>query len=680
MTTAALYECRLRHVRIAPIRHGFTYRTYLWLVDLDDLPRLPAPLRSLARFEARDHLGDPAATLRANLDSFLAGHGIDLRGGRVLMLGHARVLGYVFNPLTLFWCRYADGGAACVVAEVHNTYGGRHRYLLVPGDDGRVVKNFYVSPFFPVDGEYRMRLPEPAERLDITITLHRDGGQPFVARLQGDRRPLTGAALIRLALAHPCVTAAVSARIRLQGSYLFLRGLPVQPRPADDRALTSKAQPDAAAERTAMTISASPAARPAADPQRWPDVAAVPRGRAHIRGALLAAGIHPGGRQLGIRVLLPDGRVLGSADPQAPLLRLHRPQALCRRVIAAGLIGFGESYQAGDWDADDLPALIGAMARRALTPPRSIQLLRRAYRRRPPADEISTMDGARRNIQHHYDLSNDLFALFLDETMTYSSALFDSDDVGRPIAAAALLADAQRRKIDRVLDLARVGQGTRLLEIGTGWGELAIRAARRGAVVHTVTLSAAQHELARNRVAAAGAGDQVTVELCDYRAIQPACEGGYDAIVSVEMIEAVDERHWPAYFATLDQHLAPRGRIALQAITMRHEHLAAVRHSHTWIHKYIFPGGLIPSVEGIDEACRQHTRLRICEARGFGAHYAQTLRLWRERFQVSSAEVAALGFDETFRRTWQLYLSYAEAGFTSGYLDVHHLVLERPRG
>jgi cyclopropane-fatty-acyl-phospholipid synthase len=429
-----------------------------------------------------------------------------------------------------------------------------------------------------------------------------------------------------------------------------------------------------------MTVSACPVTRPAADPQRWPDVASVPRGRAPIRTALLTALVRPGSRKLGVRVLLPGGRIMGSADLQAPLMRLHRPESLYRRVIASGLVGFGESYQAGDWDADDLPALLGAMANRALTPSRAMQLLRRAYRRRPPAAESGTMEGARRNVQRHYDLSNDLFALFLDQTMTYSSALFESDSSGRPIAAAALLADAQRRKIDQVLDLARVGRDTRLLEIGTGWGELAIRAAHRGALVHTVTLSGAQRDLARERIAAAGASDQVTVALCDYRAIKPTHQGSYDAIVSVEMIEAVDEPNWPAYFKTLDWHLAQGGRAVLQAITMRHAHLAIARGDHTWIHKYIFPGGLIPSVRAIDEPCRQHTQLRMYDAGGFGTHYAQTLRLWRERFQEHGAEVAALGFDEMFRRTWHLYLSYAEAGFASGYLDVHHLVLERSRG
>jgi cyclopropane-fatty-acyl-phospholipid synthase len=426
-----------------------------------------------------------------------------------------------------------------------------------------------------------------------------------------------------------------------------------------------------------MTSNLRAAVRPSADPERWPDVATPPQGRAGLRVAVLAAGVHSGGRKLGVRVMLPNGMVLGSADAQAPLMRLNRPETLYRRVVTAGLIGFGESYQAGDWDSDELPALLGAMAIRALVPPRSIRLLRRVYRRRPLASELGTADGARRNVQRHYDLSNDLFALFLDDTMTYSSALFSSDDAGRPIANAALLAEAQQRKIDRVLDLARVGQGTRLLEIGTGWGELAIRAARRGALVHTVTLSAAQFELAQCRVAAAGVDDRVTVELCDYRAVKQRQAGGYDAIVSVEMIEAVDEQHWPVYFAVLDRHLAPGGRIALQTITMRDAQLAAARHSYTWTHKYVFPGGLIPSVGAIAEVCGRHTRLRMCEADPFGAHYAQTLRLWRERFQDHEVEVAALGFDETFRRTWNLYLAHAEAGFTSGYLNVHHLVLER---
>jgi DUF1365 family protein len=229
----SLYSCELSHIRTAPIQHAFTYRMYLWLVDLDRMPSLPVWLRPLARFEAKDHLGDPARTIRANVDGLLAQHGVDLTGGTVLMLTHARVFGYVFNPLTLFWSRYQDGSLACVIVEVHNTYGGRHCYLLATDERDRAQtdKQLYVSPVYPVDGEYHMYLPEPNERLRVTISLHREGQPPFVATLRGDRQRFTNGGLLRAALRHPLSTAAVSARIRRHGIYLYLRGLPVQPRP-----------------------------------------------------------------------------------------------------------------------------------------------------------------------------------------------------------------------------------------------------------------------------------------------------------------------------------------------------------------------------------------------------------------------------------------------------------------
>ncbi|MEU2728740.1 DUF1365 domain-containing protein [Streptomyces griseoviridis] len=229
----ALYRCAISHVRTAPVRHALRHRTYMWLVDPDRPPELPRALRSLARFDARDHFDGDRPTIRAGLDAFLAAHGVDLQGGPVLMLTHARVFGYVFNPLTLYWCHGPDGAPRCVVAEVHNTYGERHSYLLRPDASGQatVAKEFYVSPFFPVDGRYRMRLPEPAERLDLTVHLERDGGRPFTATVRGARRAASPGTLLRLALRHPWSTLAVSAAIRLHGVRLFLRRLPVQPRP-----------------------------------------------------------------------------------------------------------------------------------------------------------------------------------------------------------------------------------------------------------------------------------------------------------------------------------------------------------------------------------------------------------------------------------------------------------------
>ena len=232
--TAFLYECEVRHARAAPLRHSFSYRTYQWLVDVDDLPRLPAGLRLLAGFRPADHLGDPRRSIRANLDRFLAPRGIDLAGGRVMMLAHARVLGHVFNPLTVYWCHRPSGALECVLAEVHNTYGQRHCYLLRTDQAGRAdaAKEFYVSPFFPVDGWYRMTLPEPGLRLALTVTLHRPDGSTFAASVRGRRQPATAGGLLRAAARHPASTAAVSGRIRWQGVRLYGRGLRPQPRPA----------------------------------------------------------------------------------------------------------------------------------------------------------------------------------------------------------------------------------------------------------------------------------------------------------------------------------------------------------------------------------------------------------------------------------------------------------------
>jgi len=403
------------------------------------------------------------------------------------------------------------------------------------------------------------------------------------------------------------------------------------------------------------------------DTGRWPDVATVPGSAA--RAAIAHALFTRIATRLPLRLRLPDGRVLGAGTPIGPTMVLHRPQDFFRRLGDSGLIGFGESYMAGDWDCADLTGLLTVFATHVegLVPP-WLQQLRSLAVRKQPADDTQTRDGARRNIGRHYDLSNDLFALFLDESMTYSSALFSTQE-----PTADQLTQAQHRKIDRLLDRAGVGPGCRLLEIGTGWGELAIRAARRGASVVTVTISREQQSFAARRVAEAGLAGQVSVELRDYRDIT----GEFDAICSVEMIEAVGPRYWDVYFATLDQHLAPGGRVGLQAITMQHDRMLATRHTHTWIQKYIFPGGLLPSVTAIEHSLARATRLRITGREDFGMHYGETLRIWRDRFCSRADAVAALGFDEVFNRMWTFYLCYSEAGFRSGYLDVSQLTLAR---
>ena len=235
-TLPALVVGQVSHTRRDPFRRTFRHGVYQWLVDLDSLAEQPAYLRWLARFRSADHLGDPASSIKANVERFLALRGVELGGGgRIVMLANARLLGHVFDPLTVFWCYDGDGRLACVVAEVHNTYGDRHAYLLRPGAGGVAehAKEMYVSPFFDVSGGYRLRFGLDRDRVTTTVSLQRDDSVVFTAAFHGRPRPATPAALLLQLVRRPLMSQRVSALIRIHGIRLWLRGLPVRPRPVN---------------------------------------------------------------------------------------------------------------------------------------------------------------------------------------------------------------------------------------------------------------------------------------------------------------------------------------------------------------------------------------------------------------------------------------------------------------
>jgi DUF1365 family protein len=304
--TPALYEVDIDHTRAQPVRHDVHHRSYLWFVDLDELP----DHGPLARFEARDHLGDSRRTLRENVDAYLAEHGVDLDGGRITMLANARSLGYVFNPLSLYWCHDRQGSTVCVIAEVHNTYRQRHCYLLRPDEAGRAetVKEFYVSPFYPVDGHYRMSVPEPSDRLAITITLHRPGARPFASSVRGMRRSASRRAVLATALRHPFETWLVRAAITAHGLRLWRQGLPVQPRPAHPSP-PRRVAPGTVADRLGQLLT---------------DVAEV---------------------ELPVRLRAWDGSQTG--PERAPVLLIHSRRALRRLLWAPGELGLARAYVTG---------------------------------------------------------------------------------------------------------------------------------------------------------------------------------------------------------------------------------------------------------------------------------------------------------------------------------------------
>ncbi|MEO6790234.1 MAG: cyclopropane-fatty-acyl-phospholipid synthase family protein [Ornithinibacter sp.] len=391
------------------------------------------------------------------------------------------------------------------------------------------------------------------------------------------------------------------------------------------------------------------------------------------RGAVARTIVQAMVDRMPIRLRYPDGTEVGGGDDAAPVLDVVRPRALYRRLEAHPKIGLGEAYMAGDWRAapgtDLAHALMPFAARMGELVPKPLLSLRGLVDRAIPRHQRNTLEGSRSNISAHYDLSNELFASFLDSSMSYSSAMFDPS---RPLAEQDLH-EAQVRKVEAILDAADVVEGSRVLEIGTGWGELAIRAARRGATVTSVTLSQEQRDLALERIEQAGLSERIDVRLQDYREVT----GTFDSIVSVEMIEAVGEEYWKTYFAQLDSLLAPGGAVAIQAILMEHHRLLATKGSFGWIQKYIFPGGLIPSLQAIRDVNRDTTTLRVERVQSFGADYAETLRRWRETFNEEWPQIKTQGFDETFRRMWEFYLAYCEAGFATSYLDVAQIRLTR---
>lgn len=359
-------------------------------------------------------------------------------------------------------------------------------------------------------------------------------------------------------------------------------------------------------------------------------------------------------------------RRFGRGDASPPAELRVRDWRFLEATLGAGDVGFGESYMAGHWDTPDLPRLLTLLAANQPSLEGAFygRSWMRALLRARHWLRANTRRGARRNVAAHYDLGNDFYALWLDRTMTYSSALFDGDR-GRALDLA------QQAKYDRLLGQLALGSGSHVLEIGAGWGGFAETAGRAGHRVTGISLSARQTEWARARVERAGLGHRVELRLQDYRDLR----GRFDAIASIEMIEAVGERWWPVYFRAVHDALAPGGRACIQAITIAEARFERYRTQSDFIQQYVFPGGMLPSPsELVAQAAR--AGLRLVASHRFGADYAETLRRWLEAFDAR-AETVERSFDAAFVRCWRFYLAYCLAGFATGTTDVGQYTFER---
>lgn len=378
-----------------------------------------------------------------------------------------------------------------------------------------------------------------------------------------------------------------------------------------------------------------------------------------------------------LRLELPDGtsRLIGTPGSEISATLRVRNQAFFRKVVLFGDVGFGESHVDGDWDTDSVERVIAwAIHNLDNTPALSGSKLRsfslnvlRAWNRTRHLMRPNSRTIARRNIAEHYDLGNDFYELWLDPTMTYSSALFASADQS--------LEDAQHAKYEALCQELRLRPDDHVLEIGSGWGGFACHAARHyGCRVTTVTISQRQFEYARGRITREGLADRIDLRLQDYRDI----EGTFDKVASIEMMEALGDRYLETFFAKVHQVLAPHGLVALQYITVPDSRHAQLRRGVDWVQKHIFPGSLLLSLGRVNEALQRTGDLFLHRLNDLGLDYARTLREWHGAFHERIDDVRALGFDDRFIRQWNYYLQYCEAAFAMRNISVVHATYTRP--
>jgi cyclopropane-fatty-acyl-phospholipid synthase len=650
-----LYHGQLLHHRLTPKAHRFEYPVCGWVLDLDELGWMDRHLSGFGynRFAPMaihdaDYLGPGSQPLAEKVGALLVSHGKS--AGRILLVTSARFFGHAFNPASFYFCFDERGALGSVIAEVNNTFGERHAYLLdqpLPPDGWfaryRVPKAFYVSPFNKVEGDYEFRFADPRETVDIRLRWFCEEKLKFNSCIRGALRPAGAAELLKTVVRYPLTVWLTLPRIHWEAAVLyFKKRLPIVHKHRPEHPMGLRADPPTALHRFGL--------------KRVLDFL----GAAEVTGSLTL--------DLPSRESVVFGQTGGPGIHAS--LRVQNYD-LFLRLLVDGDVGLGDGYRSGQWESPNPTDVVRFfLDNRQTLDDRQVSSTRwlgRWLRRGSQLLRSNTLRGSRRNIAAHYDLGNALYASFLDSTMSYSCGYYarESDD----------LAQAQRNKIGKLLGKARLGPSDHVLEIGCGWGSLAIEAVRSsGCRVTAITLSERQLEWARAAVTRAGLGERIEVRLCDYREI----EGQFTRILSVEMLEAVGHENLGRYFQQLERCLAPEGLVVLQAITVPDHSYSDYRRQCDWVQKEIFPGAVIPSLAVLMEAMASNSKLRLEEFENIGPHYARTLRDWRLRFVLHWKDIQG-SYDENFRRAWIYYLCYCEAAFASLNLANLQLVLARPQ-
>lgn len=661
-----IFSARVMHARIDPVGHQFTYPVYTYCFDLDELADIPKVIswfgyntfRPISMYD-RDYLRDESPTSAGK--SIKEGLLVELRAQgcvehiqRVELITSARFLHYAFNPVSFYFCYGTDGKIRYHVAEINNTYGERHIYVLgspaapaVPSAGSshsqakhyRTGKDFFVSPFFNVEGEYDFYFGDLSAALDVRINVVKNGKTVFVSRISGEGAELTPRNIARTIVRFPCSVLLTIPRIYWQAQVLrFVKKLPMLDKPEPMSAMTIVRAGPTMFQRLAMSV---------------------------CRKFLASL------RYGHLTLCFPDGHQETFGDPHAEERGQMRftNYRLFPRIVRDGGLGLGEGYVAGDWEADDLAAVLRILLQNLeLDTERKLNLLWpiRLLHRLRHSRRANSRVMAKENIHVHYDIGNNLFETFLDPTMMYSSAIFRSAD--------DTLEAAQCRKIQTLIEKARLQPSDHVLEIGTGWGTFSLTAARQiGCRITTVTNSEEHYAHTVERVRREGLQRLIEVRKHDYR----ETEGSFDKIVSIEMVEAVGREYLPVFFKKCDELLKPNGLAVLQVITMLDQWYGEYCKRMDWIQKYVFPGSHLPSLTELSKVLTSKTSFVIEHLENIAPHYALTLAEWRRRFNLNRDRLLKMGYDGRFQRIFNYYLASCEAEFGTRLLNVVQVVLTR---
>ena len=649
-----IYTGEVMHVRSIPVKHVIRYPHYFYAFDLDELDELDSGLKNFGynRFRIvsicdRDYLSGNGS-IKKMLITFLKNHGADRGITRIELVTQARYFGWAFNPVSFYFCFKKDGAISCVLAEVNNTFGEKHLYLLtkpVKSEKGfieyRHSKEFHVSPFNNLDGSYTFRFSLLDNKIDIKIILSRAEGDILSARLTGDAITLNSENLHSVIRKYPVTTLLTVSRIYKEAFKLFfIRRLAYVPKPEPGSLMTIGRLPATLTQRLSQKI--------------------VEKFLGTIKSGCLT-------------VTYPDGSVkkFGMSDsPNSAEIRING-YSFFSKVLFNGEIGFGESFIEHGWDSRDPVQLIlffimhlnlsednyVAMKSLGLIGNRLMNWKKR-----------NSINGSRKNIGSHYDLGNRFFTEFLDRRLIYSCGIFRKK--------TDTLDQAQLNKINEIINRADIRKNDHVLEIGSGWGGFAVEAAKKtGCRITTITLSKEQHDYVQKLIKRERLEKRISVQITDYRDVK----GSFDKIVSIEMLEAVGHDYFPSYFQTIERLLKADGIAVLQVITTMDHHYKDYNKRIDWIQKHIFPGGHLPSVTALSESMAANSRLYIEALENIGRHYAPTLREWRRRFTASSDLLLSLGYDGKFQRKWLYYFYVCEAGFAGRIINDVILTLSMPK-